>query len=319
MEQNVNKSWLTDSYGRQLKKLRVSLIDACNFRCTYCMPEDAHFYHQNELLSSQEFIEIVGNLQSFGVEEVRVTGGEPTLRHDFIEIMNGLSDIPLKKLALTSNAFTLEKHLLDLKKTNCTSINISIDSLDEAQFFKITKSNSLKKVIHAILTARDMGFKIKMNCVMMKGINDDQFDNFINFSAKENIEIRFLELMKIGVVNNHFEKNFMPAREMMKSMKMDESWKKQTVALDSTSFIYHLENGAQVGFIASESMPFCGNCSRLRLDPKGILRGCLMKEEGYSLRGIQPLNYPAVLTKVANSKPMDRIVSIDRPMYLMGG
>jgi cyclic pyranopterin phosphate synthase len=319
MEKFMSSKWLTDSYGRQLKKLRLSLIDACNFRCTYCMPEDAHFYHQKELLSSKEFIEIVSALQTYGVEEVRVTGGEPTLRHDFIEIMQGLSEIPLKKLSLTTNAFALEKHLVELKKTACTSINISMDSINEEQFFKITKSNSLNKVIRAALVARDLGFKVKVNCVMMKGINDNQFEDFIAFSAKENIEVRFLELMKIGVVNNHYENNFLPAREMMKSMKMDSSWKIQTVDKDSTSFRYHLDNGAQIGFIASESMPFCQNCSRLRLDPKGMLRGCLMREEGYSLRGIAPENYPEILTKVTNSKPMDRIESIDRPMYLMGG
>ena len=315
----MNSQWLTDSYGRVLKKMRVSLIDACNFRCTYCMPEDVHFYHQNELLSAKEFIDIVGTLQQFGVEEVRVTGGEPTLRHDFMHIMKGLSNIPLKKLSLTTNAFFLEKYLLELKNTSCKSINISIDSLDEGQFEKITKSNSFQKVLKAILLARDLGFKVKLNCVVMKGINDDQFENFINFSAKEKIEVRFLELMKIGVVNNNYQKNFLSAKEMMSAMNMDSTWKLQIVEKDSTSFIYNLQNGAQVGFIASESMPFCQNCSRLRLDPKGILRGCLMKEEGYSLRGLALEDYPQVLSKVANSKPMDRIESIDRPMYLMGG
>jgi cyclic pyranopterin phosphate synthase len=102
-------------------------------------------------------------------------------------------------------------------------------------------------------------------------------------------------------------------------MKMDVTWKFQTVDKDSTSFRYHLENGAQIGFIASESMPFCQNCSRLRLDPKGVLRGCLMSEEGYSLKNLTLLDYPEILRKVTNSKPMNRIESIDRPMYLMGG
>ena len=315
----MNSKWLTDSHGRHLKKLRLSLIDACNFRCTYCMPEDAHFYHKNELLSASEFIEMVSALQGYGVEEVRVTGGEPTLRHDFIDIMKGLSDIPLKKLALTSNAFALEKYLVELKDTACSSINISIDSLNPERFFKITKSNSLEKVLCATLSARDLGFKVKVNCVMMKGVNDDELNDFIAFSAKENIEVRFLELMKIGVMTQQFEKSFITAREMMKAMNKDSSWEIQTVDKDSTSFRYHLENGAQIGFIASESMPFCQNCSRLRLDPKGILRGCLMREEGFSLRGILPQDYPEVLTKVVNSKPMDRIESIDRPMYLMGG
>ena len=315
----MNTKWLTDSHGRHLKKLRLSLIDACNFRCTYCMPEDAHFYHKDELLKAHEFIEMVSALQSYGVEEVRVTGGEPTLRHDFIDIMKGLSDIPLKKLALTSNAFSLEKYLADLKNTSCSNINISIDSLNTDRFFKITRSNSLEKVLHATLAARDLGFKVKVNCVMMKGVNDDELEDFIAFSAKENIEVRFLELMKIGVMTKEFEKSFITAREMMKIMKMDSSWKIQAVDKDSTSFRYHLDNGAQIGFIASESMPFCQNCSRLRLDPKGILRGCLMREEGYSLRNILPINYPEVLTRVVNSKPMDRIESIDRPMYLMGG
>jgi cyclic pyranopterin phosphate synthase len=283
------------------------------------MPEDAHFYHQKELLSSSEFIKIVSALQSYGVEEVRVTGGEPTLRHDFIDIMKGLSDIPLKKLSLTTNAFALEKSLNELRKTACGSINVSVDSLKEDRFFEITKNNSLQKVLHATLAARDLGFKVKINCVMMKGLNEDEFMNFIEFSAKENIEVRFLELMKIGVMKNNFDQNFIAARDMMKAMKMDSSWKLQSVEKDSTSFCYRLDNGAQVGFIASESMPFCQNCSRLRLDPKGILRGCLMNEVGYSLKDVLPEKYPEILVKVTNSKPMERIESIGRPMYLMGG
>lgn len=315
----MSARWLTDSHGRHLKKLRLSLIDACNFRCTYCMPEDAHFYHQNELLKAEEFIEMVTALQTYGVEEVRVTGGEPTLRHDFIQIMQGLSNIPLKKLALTTNAFSLEKYLPELKSTACSSINISIDSLNPERFFAITRNNSLDKVLRATLAARDLGFQVKINCVMMKGVNDDEFESFIDFSAREKIEVRFLELMKIGVMKNRFDQNFLTAREMMKAMKMDASWQIQKVDKDSTSFRYSLTNGAQIGFIASESMPFCQNCSRLRLDPKGILRGCLMREEGHSLRGVLAQDYPEILTKVANSKPMDRIESIDRPMYLMGG
>ena len=315
----MSTKWLTDSNGRHLKKLRLSLIDACNFRCTYCMPEDAYFYHKKDLLNASEFIEIVSTLQNFGVEEVRVTGGEPTLRHDFIAIMKGLSDVPLKKLALTTNAFLLEKYLSELKKTACSNINISIDSLLEDRFYEITKSNSLKKVLHTTLLARDLGFKVKVNCVMMKGINDDEFERFIEFSAREKIEVRFLELMKIGVMKNRFAINFLTAKEMMRTMNMDLTWKLQNVDKDSTSFRYILENGAQIGFIASESMPFCQNCSRLRLDPKGTLRGCLMSEVGYSLRNIKAVDYPEILMKVTNSKPMNRIESIDRPMYLMGG
>jgi cyclic pyranopterin phosphate synthase len=220
---------------------------------------------------------------------------------------------------MTTNGFFLEKNLAELKNTACSNLNISLDSLNAEQFFKITKNDSFKKVLHAVLTARDLGFKVKINCVIMKGVNDLEVNDYISFSAKENIEVRFLELMKIGVVNSQYAQHYLSARDIMCMAKIDSDWKIQTVPKDSTSFLYHLDNGAQIGFIASESMPFCGNCSRLRLDPKGTLRGCLMKEEGYSLRGVSPQNYPETLMKVTNSKPMDRIESIERPMYLIGG
>ena len=316
-QKNLNS--LSDSFGRKLRKLRVSLIDACNFRCTYCMPEDAHFAHQSDHLSAAEFVEIVSQLQSRGVEEVRVTGGEPTVRYDFIEIMKGLSAIPLKKLSLTTNAFYLEKFLPELIKTNCTSINVSIDSLNPDRFYKMTKSNSLEKVLKATIMAKKMGFNVKVNCVVMKDQNILDLQDFVDFSAREQIEVRFLELMKIGVMNDHFENHFFSAKEMMTLLKKDSTWKRVETSVDSTSFNFKLDNGAQVGFIASESMPFCQHCSRLRLDSKGILRGCLMKEEGYSIRNVPIEKYDEVLYSVVQSKPMDRIVSIDRPMYLMGG
>ena len=315
----ANPNNLTDSYGRKLRKLRVSLIDACNFRCTYCMPEDAHFAHQSDHLKASEFVEIVSELQKRGVEEVRVTGGEPTVRFDFIDIMKGLSTIPLKKLALTTNAFYLEKFLPELIKTNCTSINVSIDSLNPERFYSLTKSNSLEKVLKATLMAQEMGLNVKINCVVMKDQNTQDLQDFVNFSAREKIEVRFLEVMKFGVMTEHFEKYFFSANEMMSLLKKDLTWKRVDSSLDSTSFNFKLDNGAQIGFIASESMPFCQNCSRLRLDSKGILRGCLMKEEGFSMRNVPVTKYDEVLFNVIQSKPMDRIVSIDRPMYLMGG
>ncbi|MBC7474287.1 MAG: radical SAM protein, partial [Candidatus Sericytochromatia bacterium] len=137
---------LIDQYKRHIHKLRVQLTDACNFRCFYCMPENIKFKKRNDLLSSQEIIDICTILNDFGIDEMRLTGGEPTISKDFEKIVLGLSELKLAKFGLTSNGFILEKKLSFLKNTNCQSINISLDSLNEERFNQITKGNYFKSV-----------------------------------------------------------------------------------------------------------------------------------------------------------------------------
>ncbi|MCY4523603.1 MAG: radical SAM protein, partial [Halobacteriovoraceae bacterium] len=274
---------LVDPHGRHIHKLRLSLLDACNFRCVYCMPHNPKFLPPEQLLSRKDIKKISGILVNLGIDEIRLTGGEPTMRADFLDIANDLSDLKLRKLAVTSNGFFLKKNLLQLSKTNCRHINLSMDGLTKKTFLKMTGSNEFAKVLDSLFRAKDLGFKVKINSVLMKGINDHEIEKFVEFSGKYKIEVRFLELMKIGPARKKFKTHFMSASETINCLRRISPLIPIKLPIDSTSFNFKLENGANIGLIASESRPFCTGCSRLRLTAQGEIRPCLMMDRGMSL------------------------------------
>lgn len=319
MQTSKDKSYLTDSHKRVMHKLRVQLTDACNFRCFYCMPSNVKFMPHEKHLKSSEIIDICSTLVDFGIDEIRVSGGEPTLRSDFENIISGLSKLRLQKLGVTTNAFYLKEKLPFLKGTNCRHINISLDSLNEDQFANITKTPHFKKVVNAIIKTRKMGFSVKVNVVIMRGVNDDEVFDFLNFSAQHDVEVRFLELMKIGPFHDNHEKHFIKAQEIIERIEKREKLAPQSVNIDSTSFNFKTSSGARIGFIASESQPFCQFCSRLRLSSTGILRACLMSDAGLKLKDVPKSQYPQIIQSVLAMKPTGRIDHIDQPMYQIGG
>lgn len=319
MAKVFSSTCLVDNYGRSMHKLRVQLTDACNFRCFYCMPSDARFLPSSEWLVADELIDICSTLIDLGIDEIRMSGGEPTLRKDFDDIVQGLSDLPLKKLGVTTNGFCLEEKLSFLKGTRCQHINVSLDSLREERFRMITMANHFKNVYQGVLMAQEMGFYVKVNVVLIKDFNDDEIFDFIDFSRQFGIDVRFLELMKIGVSCAIQPRYFISAQEMIEKIESREKLIPQSINSDSTSFNFTTESGAKIGFIASESQPFCRFCSRLRLTATGILRSCLMSEKGISLRGKDKSEYPSILKSVIAGKPMERLEKIDQPMYQIGG
>ncbi len=319
MSKEDHISRLIDPHGRTIHKVRVQLTDACNFRCFYCMPSNIKFTPSSELLNAQEFVTICANLVDLGIDEMRISGGEPTLRKDFEEIIAGLSRLPLTRLGLTTNGFFLREKLPFLKTTRCRHINVSLDSLQRERFRAITKADHFDETCAAVLQARQMGFYVKVNVVLLKGYNDDEVFDFMDFSAKHDIEVRFLELMKIGPCRSEQTRLFVSAREAIARIEERHTLTPRSVNRDSTSFNFDAASGARIGFIASESMPFCGFCSRLRLTATGRLRACLMSEAGVDLRGRHRDEYPRLLRSVMGMKPTGRIDSISQPMYQIGG
>lgn len=316
MKENLH---LTDKHQRKLKKLRVSLLDACNMRCFYCMPEHPTFLSSDKLLTSKQIFEICSNLVSFGIDEIKLTGGEPLLRPDFITIVEKLSSLNLSKLSLTTNGLKLKNILPSLAKTNLKNINISVDSLDAKTFHKITKYDGLNRVLDAVVSARELGFNVKVNTVLLNGVNDHELENFIVFSKTHDINIRFLEPMRIGAMLNGHNQHYIPAQEIINKMNHKHKMVRMDDAKDSTSFNYILENGAKIGFIASESKSFCGECSRLRLGATGTLYPCLFVDDGPNLKNIPLTEYPYILERLIDKKPFERIIKIEKPMYAIGG
>jgi len=314
---------LTDSSGRTMRKLRVSLTDACQYRCFYCMPEHPTFTRHADLLTPAEYGALCGALVDQGIEELRVTGGEPTVRPEFREIMTVLSTLPAKRLSLTSNGQLLERHLGFLRDLGCDHLNISLDSLDAGRFERVTRGGDFRAVMSSIERAAAMGFSLKVNAVVFRGINDDELADFLRWSETTGIEVRFLEFMKIGPAHGTTFDRFISADEMIASLEPLFSLVPVAVPHDSTSFVFSTPAGGRVGFIASESKPFCGTCSRLRLSATGVLRACLMSERGLSLRGLAEDGNAAgladILRDVLAMKPTGRLESVAQAMHEIGG
>jgi len=313
----VNK--LVDDHGRRIRKLRVSLTDKCNLRCHYCMPVDQTFMDESKYLSPEGIYEIVHELAGLGLEEVRLTGGEPLMRKSFSEIIEKLGTIGLKKLALTTNGIFLDKYLEVLKANRVFHLNISLDSLDESNFKKITYGNYLKRVLDNIKLARKAGFIVKVNTVMMNGINDHEIFDFITFAKEYDVEVRFLELMRIGFACGEQKDQFVSARQMMARIQEQMDLKAVVSPNDSTSFNFLTSTGAQIGFIASESQPFCGQCSRWRLSADGILRACLLKDDGRKIRDLNPEDRKEMYQELLGMKPSMRPIEVSHHMNAIGG
>jgi len=310
---------LIDSYGRRIRKLRVSLLDACNFRCVYCMPLNPVFMDSSRWLSPDEIERVCTALVDLGLEQIRLTGGEPTLRDDFRDIVLRLSSLPLDKLGLTTNGWDLAKELNFLSDTNCRHINISLDSLTKETFTRITRRDYFDKVLDSVLSAKRLGFHVKINTVLMKGINDHEIFDFIKFSAEHDVEVRFLELMSIGQVSGSKDKLFVPASDIIQMISNREELTVEQNECDSTSFNYKTSSGANIGFVASETLPFCHNCSRWRLSADGFLRACLMSEKGIYIRNVKPKDYKVKMNELLTMKPYKRINRTDQDMYKIGG
>ncbi|MDA9793098.1 GTP 3',8-cyclase MoaA [Bacteriovoracaceae bacterium] len=312
---------IEDKYGRSFKKLRISLLDACNYKCVYCMPEGSvKFVHQKDWLTGAQITEAVRKLQANGIEEVRFTGGEPTLRSDFVEIIESVSKLPLKKIGITTNGHHLYKYLRELKeKTKLTSINISLDSLQGEKFKRIAQIDGLDNVLRSIALAKELGFDVKVNTVIINSLNNDEILDFVEFAAEHKVDVRFLELMKIGVMKKHFHHYFLSADEIINMIKEKHSMHLVESAWDSTSFNYHLDNGSKIGFIASETKAFCTTCTRLRMGPKGDIRPCIMLPESISIKDRPDAEIPFILKELLKEKPIDRIESQDQNMFEIGG
>jgi cyclic pyranopterin phosphate synthase len=283
------------------------------------MPENAQFMPRKDLLSPGEIETISSYLVARGINEVRLTGGEPTMRREFDDIVGRLAKLDIKKFGLTSNGLILKKKLPLLLDSNCKHLNISMDSLNPEKFHKIVRRRGFNEVFDAIVEAKERGFNVKLNVVMIRGVNDDEILDFVKFSGDYDIEVRFLELMRIGQVSAKENHKYISADEILGRIKENYGIQSANVAYDSTSFVYDISNGGRVGFIASESKPFCGSCSRWRLTADGHLRACLMSENGVDLRGVPLALYPKLLDQVLAMKPTGRIESVPQNMNEIGG
>lgn len=309
-----------DAMGRRASKLRIQLNDACNLRCVYCMGEDATFTPTSELLSPAELGELCGALHSLGLDEARITGGEPTIRPDFLECARAVASVGWNRLGITTNGLRLADLAAPLRDLGFDGANVSLDSLTDDGFRRIARREGLAKVLAGIRAARETGLRVKINCVLMRGNNESELLDFVDFSAREDIEVRFLEAMRVGPLASAQGEALIPSAELRERIAAAHGPARSVpVAKDATAQVWAYPNGARIGFVSSETEPFCGGCSRVRLSARGRLRSCLFRAEGPSLRGLSGDALLDAVVAELRTKPSGRPLSQAEGMNSIGG
>ena len=281
---------LIDTYGRVHRDLRVSLTDRCSLRCTYCMPHDFNKWLPSEtLLTANELVKVIEIAVSQGITEVRLTGGEPLLRPDIVEIVSKINalDAP-PELSMTTNGVGLAKVAKELKEAGLKRINISLDTLDWERFKRLTFRDRYDDVIEGIAAARSVGLTpIKINTVLMRDINGDEAIPLLKWALKENLNLRFIEQMPLDAGDAWTRKNLITADQIFEELN-SEFELTPTEDRGSSPAEEFLVNGgpATVGIIGSVTRPFCSACDRLRLTSDGQVRSCLFSNTETDLRSI---------------------------------
>lgn len=280
---------LNDPHGRSFSYLRLSITDVCNYQCKYCLPNGYQKSGNCQFLTADEIENLVAGLSGLGLWKVRLTGGEPTVRKDFAEIAARVSSIPgIRRLATTTNGYRLKDNARLWRQAGISAINVSVDSLDRGSFADITGQDHLTKVLDGIKAAQDAGFeKIKINTVLLKGINDHELPKFLEWIQSEDLSVRFIELMETGTNKEFFSKHHISG-DSIKAKLCELGWMalpREEGAGPAIEFESAVHKG-RVGIIAPYSKDFCTTCNRLRVTATGNLRLCLFGNGGYSLRDL---------------------------------
>ena len=290
------KTVIQDKLGRPIRDLRISVTDRCNFRCDYCMPkeifgDDYTFLPKDELLTFEELTRISKIYAQLGVKKIRITGGEPLLRRNLYKLVEQLNLIDgIEDIGLTTNGLLLKKHGKNLYQAGLRRINVSLDAIEDNVFQEINNRNiKASTILEQIDYAVSIGFEVKVNVVIQKGVNDDQIIPMIDYFKNKNIEVRFIEFMDVGN-DNGWNFNKVVTKEEMLNM-IEQHFEISPVAPkyygEVAKYFRHKDNDAQFGLITSVSESFCSTCTRARLSSDGKFYGCLFaSSEGFDVKAL---------------------------------
>ncbi|XP_041979827.1 GTP 3',8-cyclase, mitochondrial isoform X2 [Aricia agestis] len=329
---------LMDLHGRRHDYLRISLTERCNLRCQYCMPaEGVSLSPRARLLSFAELMRLARVFAALGVGKVRLTGGEPTLRADLEEVVRALRGLPgVRTVAMTSNGLALARRLPALQRAGLTHLNLSLDTLRADRFERMTRRPGLAKVLACIDVALQIGIRpLKINTVLMKGFNDDEVGDFVEFTREREVEVRFIEFMPFAG-NEWAAARMVPERAALAAARAAAGTglrRAARAARGDTATLWEVAGHAgRVGFVSSMTRPFCGGCNRLRLTADGSLKVCLFGAAEVSLRdavraGASDDDLAALVRAAlrrkhpqhAGMKSGDIVQGSNRPMILIGG
>lgn len=279
---------INDRCGRDINYLRISVTDRCNFRCMYCMPEGCTSrIPKSELLTYGEIIRVVRAATELGVSKIRITGGEPLVRKDLTALIAAIADIPgITDLALTTNGSLLGKYARSLKAAGLSRVNVSLDTLREKRFARVAGVNALEEVLAGIKEAQAVGLSpVKINMVVMRGINDDELAAFARLTIQNDFQVRFIEYMPF---NQAVDRLLLPVAEMKR--KLAAAGLTELISLSGeggTARTYSLPGAkGSIGFIAPVTDHFCDACNRMRLTADGRLKPCLLSQEQLDIKAL---------------------------------
>ncbi|MBZ0330502.1 GTP 3',8-cyclase MoaA [Halomonas sp. ANAO-440] len=328
-------SELIDDFGRRVRYVRISVTDRCDFRCVYCMSEEMTFLPRAQVLTLEELGMVARAFVEMGVEKVRLTGGEPLVRRDIDRLVEEIGGLPgLRDFAMTTNGAGLVKHAQRLRDAGLERLNISLDTLDADRFRQLTRTGDLARVLEGIRAAREAGFeRIKLNAVVLKGRNDDEVVDLVDFARAEGLDISFIEEMPLGDVSDHSRaETFCSSDEVQTLIENRYPLIPTTESTLGPSRYFRMgDSDSRVGFISPHSHNFCASCNRVRVTVEGRLLLCLGNEHSVDLRAVlrrHPGDIDALKTAIVEALPLkperhhfttDGDVQVVRFMNMTGG
>ncbi|MEC5425130.1 GTP 3',8-cyclase MoaA [Virgibacillus sp. C22-A2] len=290
---SIESTPINDHFGRLLKDLRISVIDKCNLRCTYCMPKeifgkDYPFLHESELLNYEEIVRLATTFAKLGVEKIRITGGEPLMRKDLDQLIAKLTGIPgIRDIALTTNGILLTKMAVKLKEAGLKRVNISLDGIEDDVFKQINgKGVGTLPVLKGIQAAQNAGLQVKINMVAKKGMNESQILPMARHFKGKDIILRYIEFMDVGNHNGWDFKNVISKKEIVDTIHKEfplEPLEENYYGEVASRYRYK-DGGGEIGVISSVTDSFCDTCTRIRLSADGKLYTCLFASDGFNIK-----------------------------------
>jgi GTP 3',8-cyclase len=323
-----------DRFGRKINYLRLSLTDRCNLRCIYCMSEEMTFRPPVELMQLGEIIHLTRLFASLGFDKIRLTGGEPTVRANIVEIVRGIASIPgVSSVSMTTNGVLLSKLSKPLADAGLERVNLSLDTLDPARFKRMTRLGNIQDVWKGILAAEEAGLRpIKLNAVVVRGFNDEEVVDLARLTREHCWQMRFIEMMPFRGATILQTEQMVPTQEIKARIEqaLGQLEPVNNDKLDGEARIFKLPNSqGDIGFISSISTPFCADCNRARLTADGLLRMCLLRESevdlltplraGVSVEALRSLVLEAIWNKPWGQGLAGGEIPLNRVMSEIGG
>jgi len=310
---------ITDSHGRMFRNLRVSLTAACNYACTYCVPDGKRLLPARHELSGDQLIRAVTLLiKVAGIDKIRITGGEPLLSPKIDEFFPAVMRLGLKDVSLTTNGQLVPRKAEMLLDAGIRRINISLDTLDATAFREIARSGDLATVLSGIDLMAEAGVRIKINMVPLRSANLDQVLPLLDYCLERGFELRFIELMKMGHLRagNQFNRDFIGMDELLEMIATRHTYTRTDAPFDSTAIRFEIPGKGTFGIIANETEPFCATCTRLRLSSNGKLYGCLSNNRSHWLTPV--LEMPDAEAEVALAEILGLAIADKQPVRFRG-